>query len=85
MAVIGSRRPNYICHVELWDTTTWELVGPRDVEYKDQIEVAFSTDDKWIAVLIDGRITICDIMHPENCLSFNPWPKGRHLSAAKVR
>ena len=76
MVATKSRQPDY---VGLWDTATWEVVGPRDVECKDDVEVAFSADDKRIAVLTKNRVTICDIMHPENCLSFNPWPKGRHV------
>ena len=76
MVATKSRRPAYI---ELRDTVTWEVVGPRDVECRSQIEVAFSADDKRIAVLTRNRVTICDIMHPENRLSFNPWPKGRHV------
>ena len=75
MVATKSWRPYY---VELRDRT-WELVGPRDVEYKRGIEVAFSADDKRIAVLTRNRVAICDIMHLENRLSFNPWPKGRHV------
>ena len=63
-------------YVELRDTTTWELVWSMDVEYEDDIEVAFSADDKCIAVLTDDRATVCDIMHPENRLSFDPLPEG---------
>jgi len=73
MVATGSRRSNY---VELRDTATWEVVGSTDVEYELWIEVAFSADDKRIAVLTDGRVTIS---HPENRLSFDPWPKGRHV------
>jgi len=75
MVATGPRRPGYI---ELWDTTTWELVGSMDVE-EGQIEVAFSADDKRIAVLTKDRVTMCDIMHPENRFSFDPWPKGRRV------
>jgi len=78
MVATGHWRPNYVYQIELRDTTTWELVGPRDVEYKGR-EIAFSADDKRIAVLTDDRVTIYDIMHPENRLSFDPWPKGRHV------
>ena len=68
-------------HVELWDTTTWEPVGPRDVESAPGIiEVAFSADDKRIAVLSGSLVTIRDISNPENRLSFDPWPKGRSVS-----
>jgi len=81
MVATRSRRLDYI---ELRDTTTWELVGPRDVEYKDWIKVAFSADDKRIAVLTGRRVTIYDIMHPENRLSFDPWPKGRLLYGWKA-
>jgi len=76
MVATRSRRPD---HIELWDTTTWEAVGSADVEYKFNIEVAFSADDKRIAVSTRNRVTICDILHPENRLSFDPWPKGRSV------
>jgi len=76
MVATRSRRSDY---VELRDTTTWELVESTDVEYEDNIEVAFSADDKRIAVLNNDCVTICDIMHPENRLSFDPWPKGRRV------
>ena len=76
MVATRSRQSDY---VELRDTATWEVVGSTDVEYKDWIKVAFSTDDKWIAVLTVDYVTICDIMHLEKRLSFDPWPKGRHV------
>jgi len=80
MVTTKSRRPYY---VELRDRT-WELVGPREVEYKRGIEVAFSADDKRIAVLTRNRVTICDIVHLENRLSFDPWPKGRRVRRRKA-
>jgi len=73
MVAPRSRRPHY---VELRDTTTWEVVGSMDVEHRGWIQVAFSADDKQIAVFTGDRVTICDIMHPENRLSFDLWPKG---------
>ena len=79
MVATKSRRPD---HVGLRDTTTWEFVGSTDVEYEGNIEVAFSADDKRIAVLSRNHVTICDIMHPENRLSFDPWPKGRRVRLA---
>jgi len=69
-------------HLKLWDMTTWEPVGPRDVEYAD--EVAFSADDSRIAVLSESRVIICDINHPENRLSFDPTPKGRSVYRRKA-
>ena len=47
MVATKSRLSDY---VELRDTTTWELVWSMDVEYEDDIEVAFSADDKRIAI-----------------------------------
>ena len=79
MVATRSWRSNY---VELRDTATWEVVGSTDVEY-DGIEVVFSADDKWIAVLTDDRVTIT-ILHPENRLSFNPFPKGRYFRQRKA-
>ena len=81
MVATKSRRPD---HVGLRDTTTWEFVGSTDVEYEGNIEVAFSADDKRIAVLSRNHVTICDIMHPENRLSFDPWPKGRRVRLRKA-
>ena len=74
MVATRSRQSDY---VEWRDTATWELVGSTGVEYKDNIEVAFSADDKRIAVLSRNRVTVCDIMYPENRLSFDPWPEER--------
>jgi len=69
--------------LELWDTTTWERVGPRDVEYADDTEIAFSPHDKRIAVLSKSLVTIWDINHPENCLSFDPW-SGRSFHSRQA-
>jgi len=63
--------------VELRDTATGELVGSRDIE--DAFRVIFSADDNRIAVLSVSLVTIWDINHSENCLSFNPWPKGKRV------
>jgi len=81
MVATRSRQSDY---VEWRDTATWKVVGSTDVEYKGHIEVAFSADDKRIAVLTDDRVTICDIMHPENRLSFDPFPKGRYVQQQKA-
>ena len=76
MVATRSRQSDY---VEWRDTTTWEVVGSTDVKYEYDIKVAFSAADKRVAVLNNDRVTICDIMHPENRLSFDPWPKGRRV------
>jgi len=66
----GSRKSK---HVELWDTTTWECVGPRIVEHNYGTDIAFSADDNRIAVFSGSLVTIWDINNLENCLSFDPW------------
>jgi len=81
MVATKSRRPAYI---ESRDTTTWESVMLEDIEHRSDIEVAFSADDNQIAVLSHSLVTICDILHPENRLSFNPWPKRRSVRDSKV-
>jgi len=63
--------------VELRDTATWELIGCRDIEGASQ--AVFFPDDNRIAVLSESLVTICDINHPENHLSFNPSPKGKSV------
>ena len=64
-------------HLELWDTTTWEPVGPRDVECAG--EITFSADENRIAVLSESLVTIRDIDNQENRLSFYPTPKGKRV------
>ena len=59
--------------VEFLDTTTGEVVARTDIEYKDDIEIAFSPDEEQVAFLFESLITIWDIMHPEKRVSFNPW------------
>jgi len=77
-------RAQQSAYVELRDTTTWEVVEPVDVGYEYPTGVAFSADDKRIAVLTRNCVTICDIMHLENRLSFDPWPKGRYFQEWKA-
>ena len=74
MAALKSRQS---AHTKLRDTTTWELVGPSNIEYKP--EVAYSADDDRIAVFTESLVTIYDVNHPKNRLSFNPWSKGRRI------
>jgi len=58
-------------HIELLDTTTGEVVSHTDID--DDVEIAFSPDEDQVAFLSESRITICDTVHPDNCVSFNPW------------
>jgi len=62
-------------NVEFLDTNTWEVVVRTDVEYEDRMDIAFSPDDNQAAFLSKSLVTICDIMHPEGRVSFDPWPR----------
>ena len=62
-------------NVEFLDTTTGEVVARMDIEYKDDMEVALSPDEDQVAFLSNILVTICDIMHPEKCASFDFWPR----------
>jgi len=59
-------------HTELLDTTTGEVVSRTDID--DDVEIAFSPDEDQVAFLSESLITICDTVHPNNRVSFNPWP-----------
>ena len=62
-------------NVEFLDTNIWGVVARADVEYKNRMEIAFSPDDNQAAFLSKSLITMCDIMHSEERVSFDPWPK----------
>ena len=62
-------------NIELLDTSTGEVVAHLDVEYEDRMSIAFSPDDNQVATLSESLITICDTMHPEKRVSFDPWPR----------
>jgi len=61
-------------NIEFLDTNTWEVVAHTDVECEDSMKIAFSPDDNQAAFLSKSLVTICDIMHPEEHISFDPWP-----------
>jgi len=61
-------------NVEFLDTNTWEVVAHTDVEYEDRMLIAFSPDDNQAAILSKSLVTICDIMHPKERISFDLWP-----------
>jgi len=54
------------------------------MDYKDDMKIAFSPDKNQMTVLSKYLLTICDINNPENGLSFDPWPTGRHVLNGKV-
>ena len=62
-------------NIKFLDINTGEVVARTDVVYNDAVNIAFSPDDDQAAILSKSLITICDIMHPEKCVSFNPWPR----------
>jgi len=59
--------------VKVLDTTTRGAVARTDIEYKDDVDIAFSSDEEQVAFLSKSLITICDVMHPERHVSFDPW------------
>jgi len=63
-------------HIKFLDTTTGEVVSRTDIDEQDYngMKVAFSPDEDQVAFLSESLITICDTMHPNNRVSFNPWP-----------
>jgi len=62
-------------NVKLVDTNTGEVITHIDVEYEDGMRIAFFPDDSQAAILSKSLITICDTMHPEKRVSFDPWPR----------
>jgi len=60
-------------HIELLDTTTGEVVWRTDDDYNG-MRIAFSPDENQVAFFSESLITICDTVHPNNRVSFDPWP-----------
>jgi len=67
-------RPEQSSKVEFLDTTTGEVVTCMDLEYGGNMDIAFSPDEDQVAFLSES-LTICDIMHLEKHISFDPWPR----------
>ena len=61
-----------ISHIEFLDTTTGEVVSRTDID--DDVKIAISPDEDQVAFLSESLITIWDTVHPDNRVSFNPWP-----------
>jgi len=59
-------------HIEFLDTTTGEVVSRTDID--DVMKIAFSPDEDQVAFSSGFLITICDTVHPDNRVSFSPWP-----------
>jgi len=58
--------------IEFLDTTSGEVVSRTDID--DDVKIAFSPDEDQVAFLSKSHITICDTVHPNDRVSFNPWP-----------
>ena len=59
--------------IEFLDTTTGEVEARMDID--DGIEIAFSFDEDQAVFWSRSLITVCDIKHPDNRVSFSPWPR----------
>jgi len=59
-------------NIEFLDTTAGEVVSRTDID--DDVKIAFSPDEDQVAFLSESLITICDTVHPNNRVSFDPWP-----------
>jgi len=70
-------------NIEFLDTITREVVARTDIEYKWDMEIAFSPDEDQVAFLSESLITIRNMMHPKNRVSFDPWP-GKSVWTKKV-
>ena len=70
-------------NIEFLDTITREVVARTDIEYKWDMEIAFSPDEDQVAFLSESLITIRNMMHPKNRVSFDPWP-GKSAWTKKV-
>ena len=73
-------------HIDFLDMTTEEVVLHMDIDkqdYEDNMEIAFSPNEDQIVFLSESFITIYDIVHPNNHVSFNPWP-GKHVQFWQV-
>jgi len=64
-------------HIELLDTTSGEVVSRMDIDEQDYngMRIKFSPDENQVAFLSRSLITICDTVHPNNRVSFDPWPR----------
>ena len=63
-------------NIKFLDTNTGEVIVRTDVEYEDDMEIAFSPDEDQVTSLF---VTICNIMHLEKCASFDLWPRKNVL------
>jgi len=79
-------RPWGSSKVKFLDTTTREVVAHADIECEDSdMEIAFSPDEGQVAFLPESLITICDIMHLEKRVSFDPYLRNDVWTGIRIR
>jgi len=67
--------------VEFLDTTTGEVVSR--VDFANNMAISFSPDEDQAAFWSDSLVIVCDIMHPDNRVSFDPCP-GKDVRIREV-
>jgi len=79
IAAVKSARSD---NVEFRDMTTGAVIGRKDIAMYDYATgIAFSPGGDQIVFSSESLITICNVMHPENCFSFDPWNGGVTLQS----
>ena len=78
MVATKSKRSDII---ELLDATNGEVV--LRMNSADDMEIAFSPDEDQVAFWSGSLTTVCDILHPDSRVSFEPWP-GKDIRIRKV-
>ena len=72
------------CGIEFLDTTTGEVIARMDFGDDNYYrEIAFSPDEDQAVFWSTSLITVCDMMHPDNRVSFNPLP-GKDVQILQV-
>jgi len=76
-AVKSPRSDNVEFHM-----TAGAVIGRKDIAMYDYATgIAFSPGGDQIVFSSESLITICNVMYPENCFSFDPWNRGVTLQS----
>jgi len=59
--------------IEVLDTATKQVIACTD--FDNGMDVVFSPDEDQVALWSDSLITVCDVMHLNNRVSFKPWAR----------
>ena len=77
VAVKSPRSDNVEFHM-----TAGAVIGRKDIAMYDYATgIAFSPGGDQIVFSSESLITICNVMYPENCFSFDPWNRGVTLQS----